>query len=254
MTVHVLPSRPDGPPEPRRYELPFLDSRVETPTAMTFRFSTSGTGLDYRSNQAVRVVLPWVSDPWGPARSFSLSSSPTERDEIAVTVKMTGSPFKEGLRNLRPGDRVLVFGPVGDLIYTPSRDSLFVAGGIGVTPFRGMLRYATDTGARRPITLLYSARTPEEFAFRSELDGIARSNPRVRVEYTVTRPKDSGVRWDGRVGRIDEAWLREALARLDHPKVYVVGLPEMAHEILTTLRDRLGVVEDDLEYEFFRGY
>jgi glycine betaine catabolism B len=252
--VNVLPNAADGRPVPRRFELPFLDHRAETPTSMTFRFSTDGSGFEYRSNQAIRLILPWVQDPWGPARSFSLSSSPSEAGAIAITAKMTGSPYKEALRNLTPADRVLVFGPVGDLLYAPSRSSLFVAGGIGVTPFRGMLKYASDTGAGEPITMLYSARTPEELAFRGELDALAEANPRFRVRYTITRPADAREPWTGRIGRIDEAWLREELARLHRPKVYVVGLPEMAEEVLATLRDRLGVAEDDLEYEYFRGY
>jgi len=237
-----------------RYELPFIESRRETPTAMTFRFSTRGTDFRYRSNQAIRLVLPNVQDPWGPARSFSLSSSPTENEWIEVTAKMTGSPFKEGLRTLRPGNRAWVIGPLGDLFYDPTRPSVFIAGGIGITPFRGMIRYAADTGASSPIHLLYSARVPEEFAFANELDGISRSRPSIQIRYTVTRPGDSATVWKGRTGRIDETLIREALEGLDHPKVYVVGLPTMAQEILGTLRDRLQFSEDDLEYEYFRGY
>lgn len=237
-----------------RYEFPFVESRRETPTTMTFRFSTRGTGFQYRSNQAIRLVFPKVQDPWGPARSFSLSSSPSESGWIEVTAKMTGSPFKEALRNLNPGDRAWVFGPLGDLLYDPTRSSLFVAGGIGITPFRGMMRYAADTGVLSPIRLLYSARVPEEFAFAKELDGISRSHPHFRVQYTVTRPGETDTVWKGRTGRIDETWIRETLEGLDRPKAYVVGLPRMAHEILGTLRDRFNFTEDDLEYEYFRGY
>ncbi|HTS32801.1 MAG TPA: FAD-dependent oxidoreductase [Thermoplasmata archaeon] len=231
-----------------------MSSQPETPTSMTFRFSTRGTDFHYRSNQAVRLVLPGVRDPWGPARSFSLSSSPTETDLISVTAKMTGSPFKEALRTLRPGEGCDVIGPLGDLLFDPSRDALFIAGGIGVTPFRGMARYAADTGASRSRVLLYSARTPEEFAFRDELDAIARGDPHLAVHYTVTRPTESTRPWTGRTGRIDLHWVREALYGLTRPKVYVVGLPEMARDVLAFLRDPLGVVEDDLEYEYFMGY
>lgn len=239
---------------PKAYELPLVDSRIETPSSMTFRFSTEGTDFQYRSNQAVRLVLPGVRDPWGPGRMFSLSSSPSERRQLAVTVKMTGSPFKESLRNLRPGDVAQVFGPLGDLLYNPARPSLFIAGGIGITPFRGMMRYAADTGVEEPIVALFSARTPEELAFRSELDEIGRAHPHFQIHYTVTRPAESTTPWKGRTGRIGETWVREALQGLKRPKVYVVGLPEMAQDILGMLRDRLGIAEDDLEYEYFMGY
>ena len=107
---------------------------------MTFTFSTEGTGFRYRSNQAIRLALARVEDPWGPSRAFSLSSSPSEPNVASVTAKMTGSPYKEGLRSLRPGDPAVAIGPHGVLLYDPTRDSLFIAGGIGVTPLRGMIR------------------------------------------------------------------------------------------------------------------
>ena len=249
-----LPTLSAGPGRPERYVFRFQDSRPETPTATTFRFSTDGTGFRYRSNQAIRLILPQVQDPWGPARAFSLSSSPTETGIAAVTVKMTGTPFKQALGALAPGDEALAIGPLGDLLYDASRDSLFVAGGIGVTPFRGMVKFATDRGQHRPLRLLYSARTPEELAFRTELDALAQKDAGVEVRYTVTRPAESRTTWRGRIGRIDERWIRDGLEGLDHPKVFVVGLPEMAEQTLDLLRTRIGVSEDDLEYEFFRGY
>lgn len=241
-------------PIPRRYEFPFLDRRQETPTAITVRFSTEGTEFQYLSNQAIRLVLPEVSDPYGPARTFSLSSSPSEPGAIAVTTKMTGSPYKEALNRLRPGDRVTVLGPVGDLLFNPRRPAVFVAGGIGVTPFRGMLRFAVDTGATQPIRMFYSARVPEEFAFRKELDALARAHRQARIQYTVTRPTESPQPWPGRTGRIDIPWIREVSERLDRPKFYVAGLPEMASETVQRLKSELGIPEEDLEYEYFGGY
>ena len=241
-------------PVPARYVLPFLDKHRETPTATTFRFATKGTGFRYLSNQAIRLGLPGVNDPWGPVRLFSLSSSPSELGFISITSKMTGSPYKEALNHLKEGDRAVVAGPFGDLIYDASRPALFLAGGIGVTPFRGMLRYAVDTGARQPVILLYSARVPEEFAFRKELDALAQRRETIRIYYTVTRPQDSDSAWTGRTGRIDEAWIREMSQGLEDPKIYVVGLPEMVEDSLLLLRDKMKVAEEDLEYEFFRGY
>lgn len=246
--MQVLPARPRG------ISLPFLKSHPETPTASTFSFSTQGSGFQYRSNQAIRLVLPGVEDPWGPSRLFSLSSSPTEKGQISITCKMTGSPYKEGLRALRPGDRVTVFGPLGDLIYDPTRPTVMVAGGIGITPFRGMVRYAVDTGAKAPIVLLYSARTPEEFAFRSELEELRKAHPSLTIHYTVTRPPESAKPWQGRTGRIDEALLRESSSNLEEPNFLVVGLPEMIETTLQTLQSRLGVPEERINWEPFRGY
>jgi ferredoxin-NADP reductase len=221
---------------------------------MTFRFSTQGTGFRYLSNQAVRLSLPGVADPWGPARAFSLSSSPSEAGFISVTCKISDTPFKQALALLRPGETAEVYGPLGQFLFDRKRPSVFIAGGIGITPFRGMLRYAADTADQGQRRLLYSARTPEEFAFRGELDSLARSSSRLRVYYTVTRPSESRAGWDGRVGRMDAAWIAAAAKGLDRPKFYVAGLPEMVGEVVSMLHDPLRVAEDDVDYEAFRGY
>src|SRR5579863_8795069 len=127
--------------------MPLLESRRESPTAMTFRFSTTGSGFEYRSNQAIRLALPGVDDPWGAVRAFSLSSSPTETGYLSVTCKITDTPFKQALARMEPGAPAEVYGPLGSFLLDLNRPSIFLAGGIGITPFRGMLRFATDTHA-----------------------------------------------------------------------------------------------------------
>jgi len=221
---------------------------------MTFRFSTEGTGFRYLSNQAVRVSLPGVDDPWGAVRSFSLSSSPSEPGSIAVTCKISDTPFKQALARLQPGETADVYGPLGMFLFDGSRPSVFLAGGIGITPFRGMLRYAADTGSSASKRLLYSARVPEEFIFRAELDELSRTHSEFRVQYTVTRPTESALSWSGRVGRISEAWIREVSEPLERPKFYVAGLPEMVEQMVSVLGGRLRVPEDDIDYEVFRGF
>ncbi len=221
---------------------------------MTFRFSTNGTGFRYRSNQAIRLALPGVSDPWGAVRTFSLSSSPSEAGIIAVTCKITDTPFKQALSRLQPGASARVYGPLGHFLLEPSRPAVFLAGGIGITPFRGMIRYAVDTGITQPTTLLYSARVPEELVFRGELDRLSRISGRISIHYTVTRPQESKETWTGRVGRIDIEWVARSAFQMDHPRYYVAGLPEMVAETVTGLQSKVGVPPGDLVFEQFRGY
>lgn len=245
---------PAAMPAPRRWTFPLIESRHESPTVMTFLFSTEGTEFRYLSNQAVRLALPGVNDPWGAVRSFSRSSSPSESGRIAVTCKITDTPFKQALARLQPGDPAEIYGPLGAFLFDNSRPSVFLAGGIGISPFRGMLRYATDTGDSSEKRLLYSARVPEELVFREELDALSRASPHLQVHYTVTRPADSKTPWKGRVGRIDERWIREISETLERPKFYVAGLPEMVSEVVAILGGPLKVPEDDFDYEMFRGY
>lgn len=241
-------------PRPSLYHLPFLDARPETPTARTFRFGIQGRGFRYLPNQFVGLGLHGVDDPWGPVRRFSLSSSPTEADAIAITSKMTGSPYKEKLNALEAGEFVEVRGPIGDFVLEEDRPAVMIAGGIGITPFRGMIRYAADRHLPGPIVLVYSARTPEEFAFRGELDRIAVEWRGLQVSYTVTRPAQSEASWDGPVGRIDAALLRQATAGLDAPAFYVCGLPRMVNEVGSRLVRELGVSPEDIRVERFMGY
>jgi ferredoxin-NADP reductase len=252
--VHVIGGSYADVPRPGRYVLPLLASERVSPSSMTFHFGTEGSGFRYLSNQAIRLALPGVDDPWGAVRSFSLSSSPSETDRISVTCKISDTPFKQALARLRPGETAEVHGPIGLFLLDRSRPSVFLAGGIGISPFRGMMRYAADSGDHRERRLLYSARVPEEFVFRAELEGLEVSHPNLRTLYTVTRPAESGIGWSGRVGRIDAEWIREVATPLDRPKYYVVGLPTMVVETLAVLRDKLGIPEDDIDYEVFRGF
>jgi glycine betaine catabolism B len=239
---------------PARYDLPLVESRPVSPTAMTFRFSTEGTDFHYRSQQAVRLHLPGVDDPWGATRAFSLSSSPTEKGTIAVTCKISDTPFKQALSRLAPGDRAVVFGPLGHFLLDADRPAVFIAGGIGITPFRGMIRYAADSGIRQPTVLLYSARTPEELVFRSELESVARRHAGLKIEFSITRPNDSTAPWAGRTGRFDAERVRAGAVGLERPRFYVAGLPEMVESTVGFLLGTLGVPPEVVLYESFRGY
>jgi ferredoxin-NADP reductase len=221
---------------------------------MTFRFSTEGTDFHYRSNQAVRLSLPGVDDPWGAVRAFSLSSSPSEAGFLEVTCKITDTPFKQALSRLRPGELGHIYGPLGHFLLDTYRPAIFLAGGIGITPFRGMLRFAVDTGLTQPLTLLYSARVPAELVFRRELDELARTLPSISVHYSVTRPRESESSWEGRVGRIDANWIASVADPSTRPRYYVAGLPEMVGEIVPLLSDCLRVPQEDIVFESFRGY
>jgi glycine betaine catabolism B len=221
---------------------------------MTFRFSTEGTGFRYLSNQFVRLALPGVADPWGPVRSFSLSSSPSEAGFIAITCKISDTPFKQALAAMRPGETGTVFGPLGSFLFDDQRPGVFLAGGIGITPLRGMIRFAHDTSFRHEMVLLYSARTPEELVFQWELDAIAKVDHRLRPHYSITRPHDARTPWAGRVGRIDAEWIREATRDLHDPRFYLCGLPEMVGQMVQTLQVALGVPSESVDYEVFRGF
>ncbi len=185
------------------------------------------------------------------SRPMSLATSPT-RPDLEYGVRISDSAYKRAFASLKPGDKVLVNGPYGDFILEEERPAVLVGGGIGVTPLKGMAEYAGDKKLGIPVRLLYSNRSEEEIAYRKELEELKRRNPNFEVLYTLTGeslPKD----WAGLRGRISPELLRKASEGLDRPLYYLCGTPSMVSETFNLLR-RMGVPEDELRFEVFRGY
>lgn len=232
-----------------------VESLQETSSARTFYFGLAEP-FDYHAGQCITVKLADVEDPRGPQRPFTLSSSPTEPGRISITIKMTGSPFKETLKKLadddaRLAEQLTLRGPMGDFTLDTERPALMIAGGIGITPFRSMIRHACDHAEGPAITLLYSNDTPDEIAFREELDSLAENNDWLTVVHTITG--DTGD-WSGRTGRIDADLIAEHAGRLDNPVYYVCGPPDMVGAMEKILEDELTIPEADRRSEKFSGY
>lgn len=125
----------------------------------------------YTAGQFTELRVPHDNrDSRGDKRWYTLSSSPTE-DLLAITTKFAaenGSSFKAALQQLKPGMELDMASPMGDFVLPkdPSIPLTFVAGGIGSTPFRSMVRYVSDSREKRDITVIYGARTKEEVAFQ----------------------------------------------------------------------------------------
>lgn len=240
---------------PQQLRLPLLSSRPETPSVKTFRFDLGGRTLDYKPGQYASAKLDGVEDPRGTTRPFTLSSSPTENSSVAITTRISGrSPFKERLAALRAGEEVELRAPMGAFTLDTSRPAVMLAGGIGITPFRSMIRYAADQAFDLPILLLYSSRTPAEIVFKAELDEIARTRRNIRVTYTVTRPDGAQERWDGRTGRFGADDVRAAADGLGQPFYYVCGSEAMVEGMTRLLSEELRVAPADIRSEEFPGY
>ena len=184
------------------------------------------------------------------ARPMSLATSPT-RPHLEYAVRLSDSPYKRAFAGLRPGDETRVFGPIGDFVLHERRPAVLLAGGIGITPLKGMAEYAADKTLPIPIRLVYSNRSEDEIVYRHELDALEKQNANFRVRYTLTRTVDPG--WQGTTGRISQEALREVAIGLADPIYYVSGTPGMVVGTLRLLRD-LDIPDDDIEIEAFRGY
>ncbi len=201
------------------------------PTQFTFLSLETGQGTD--------------------VRPMSIATSPT-RPNLEYAVRVSDSPFKRAFASLRPGDSVKVQGPFGRFLLREDRPAVLLAGGIGVTPLKGMAEYAADKALPIPMRLVYSNRTEEEIAYRAELEELESRNPRFRVIHTLTRT-DASRGWKGPVGWISARHLQEAVQDLDRPVFYVCGKTPMVAEMLRVL-SAFGVPESDVLLEVFRGY
>lgn len=237
------------------FEATVLRSRPETPTTHSIRVARH-PDFDFEPVQFTYLSLRTdEADDYSDYRPMSLASPPT-RDYLEYGVRLSDSAWKRAFAALDPGDRVLVEGPRGHFVLREDRAAVLVAGGIGITPLKGMAQYVADEGLDLPVVLLYSNRTPDEIAFRDEVDALARDHAHIEVVHTVTRPDDAadgGAAWTGRTGRIDADLLAEAADGLDDPVHYVCGTPEMVEDMHALLRG-MGVPDGDILYEEFWGY
>ncbi|MCI4342178.1 MAG: FAD-dependent oxidoreductase [Thermoplasmata archaeon] len=200
------------------------------------------------------MTIPGLEDPRGATRPFTISSSPTESGIVAISTLMRDTPFKRRLAQLVRGDSVENEAIEGEFVLESGRPAVLIAGGIGVTPFRSMLKFAVDTRLEKPLVLIYSSKTPEAIVFRPELEEFARRNHAIRVLHTVTRPEEAREPWTGRTGRIDAELIREGMRGVRHPLVYVAGPPGFVKETRRLLDEEVHLSQEDIRTDEFEGY
>ncbi len=239
---------------PVEWEAAVLAVRDETPTVKTFRFERPDVPFTFRPGQYMAVRIGGVDDPRGDSRTFSISSSPSDLDGISVTTRLGPSPFKQRLFRLEAGEDVNLWGPFGSFVLEPNHPAVLLGGGIGVTPFRSMIRFAAVERRDQVIVLLYSSRTSEEVVYRREFEDLARTWPNFRPMLCVSRPEESKEPWPGRTGHVDAALVREGLAGLRHPVCYICGPPGMVQGLHAILAREIRLPPGQIRTESFTGY
>lgn len=225
---------------------PISAVRDATPRARTVRIDLQGTAFPFQPGQAI-----WVGAHGEELRRpYSLAVSPADvaRDgclELLVGVDADGDAGPH--LQLSPGALVDLDGPFGGFTF-PSHPQetrfLFIAGGTGIAPIRSMIRYALEL-PHEALGLMYSARSPEEFAFASELRELADAGT-IELRMTVTRDVSSGS-WVGTRGRIARADL-EPLVHDGRTLCFVCGPPALVEE-MPRLLGILGVARERVRTE-----
>jgi ferredoxin-NADP reductase len=208
---------------------------------------------DYRPGAYFWVELPdrGHADEKGLRRHISLVTSPTEAGVVGLATRLRDTAFKRTLAALEIGAAVEVEEPKGSFLLPDDReaDYVFVAGGIGITVFRSMLRYIADTAQPYRVTLVYSNRDRESAAFLDQLEELERRIDGLRVVLTMT--DEPG--WEGETRRLDADVLADILGELGSKTFLVAGPPAMAEAVADSLL-AAGVPEARVRADKFSGY
>jgi len=212
---------------------------------------TSDQKLKFEPGQYLEWTLdrPGV-DSRGNRRYFTIASSPTEK-EILMGVKFYPKPssFKKHLLEMEKGDMLVASQLAGDFVMPRDKKKklVFIAGGIGITPFRSMIKYLLDTGERRDIVLLYSNKTAADVVYEDIFNDAARKLG-IQVVYAITEPTSPGY-----TGFINDRMItsevpdyKELYFYISGPRAMVVGFDE-------TLK-RMGVRSSHIKTDFFPGF
>ena len=252
---------------PMKMELKLLDKVSHKGTdIMSFRFSRSDNQnhLNYRAGQYSIIDLGTREDPKGPIRSFTIASSPTEKDSVMITTRIRDTPFKQKLSRLDVGTVVKITAPAGDFTLSEdySKPVVFLSGGIGVTPFRSMIKYAADRQLPLKITMFDSNRNQANILYKDEFDSWAKLNKNLKIVYTITEeeaeslPYSASSEWKAEKGWIDKAMLTRHLSKdqLNDSIFYICGPPAMLKAMQKLLSEQVGVSDDKIRIEEFTGY
>lgn len=238
------------------FSLPFLRKEQVAKDTYSFYFEKTES-LEYTPGHHIRMTLDLSQeDPRGFRRPFTLCSSPLDK-EIMITTKVIAQPsiFKQKLSSLVPGERVKFFGPIGGFLLPDSSEKplVFLAGGIGITPFHSMLMYAAETKYARPTTLFVSFSTVEEAAFYNVLKTVHQKNSALSVVYTITRPEESTAMWDGETGRITPELISKYISDFQNANYMICG-PQVMVDAMVEIVKKMGVPEEQVKVENFPGY
>jgi ferredoxin-NADP reductase/nitrite reductase/ring-hydroxylating ferredoxin subunit len=257
------------------YELTLLDKqKFEGTDIMSFKFNRQNeqqggpnndnkTYLDYTAGQFAFFDIGGVSnDPKGPIRHFTIASSPTE-DFIMISTRIRDTPYKKRLSSLEEGVKVKVRGPEGKFVLHEdySKAAVLLSGGIGVTPFRSMIKYATDKQLPLKINMFDSNRDQANILYKNEFDECLKTNKNLKIIYTITAAEEQGQAlssssWKGERGIINKTMLTKYLttSELDNSVFYVCGPPGMLKAIQNLLQDDLHIPKESIKVEEFTGY
>ncbi len=222
--------------------LTLFEKKQEAKDVMSFKFK-SNEPLNWKPGQYLFYTLPNDNpDNRGVTRYFTISSAPFEKHVMITTrISKPSSSFKKSLLNLKTGEKVEASGPDGDFtIDDPNKNYVFIAGGIGITPFRSIILDLDHKKLPINVQLLYANRN-KDIVFKRELKSLAQRNPKFKIKYFINPD------------RIDEKAFSTFNFQLSTFNFFVSG-PEPFVESIEKILKGLGIKPLKIKLDFFPGY
>ena len=212
----------------------------ETPDVKTFRLAAiEGVALPFTYFPGQFVTITADINGTSVRRSYTIASTPTQLHYCALTIKREehGAMSRYLHDNIKEGDLLDVLGPNGKFTFTGEESSsiVLIAGGVGITPMMGVIRYLTDIGWHHDIYLLYCCRTTSDFIYREELEQLQQRHPNLYVFATMTR--SSGTVWMGLKGRFNANLIAHLVPEITKRRIHVCGPNAMMDAMLGFLKE-----------------
>jgi len=237
-----------------RFELTLKEKIKSSADIVTFVFNPV-KNFQFIPGQYMEWTLPHKnSDNRGNRRYFSIASSPTEKElMIAVKIPENASTFKKTLSSLSSLQPVIASHLSGDFTLPKdiSKPLVFIAGGVGIPPFRSMLTYIVDKGLKTDIVLIYSNRHKDDIAYKDVLEK-ARKNG-VKVVYSLTDKEHLPLGWQGEVGHITAQMIQKNIPDYKNRTFYISG-PQLMVNSTKQLLFSMGMPRTQVKTDFFPGY
>jgi len=231
-----------------KFDTSVNDIIPRTHNVKSFRFPRPKE-LQYKAGQFMFVKIKSGDEEM--RKHFTISSSPTEKDHIEFTKKLTGSDFSNALDATQRGDWAMIDAPYGKFTFEGEYPKIgMLSGGIGITPLRSICRYCTDMQLDTKITLLYGNLTERDIAFRKELTEMQERNRNLKVVFTLDQPTED---WTGHKGYINVQMVKKEIPDYMDRVFYVCGPPGMTRAMENLLRD-LNLPKTQIKREIFSGY
>jgi ferredoxin-NADP reductase len=242
---------------PKTKLFPVLQQKLRlTPDSVDFVFSPRHKKFSYVPGQYMEWTVPHDgTDSRGNRRYFTLASSPTEADiRIGVKFYKHGSSYKRALLEANRETPVIASHVSGDFVLPkdPNQKLVFIAGGIGITPYRSMVKYLIDTNGKRNIAVLYSARAAEDFAYKDVFEQ-ARAALGINTIYFITDKTALANDQHSRLGHISADVIKQEVPDYQERIFYISGTQPMVSAMQKILSD-LGIPKHHVRVDYFSGY